>query len=181
MESEHIELGRMTKDGKAMDAVVRARAFACTTAVSNTYRHLIEEFSADRGVEKQTLQQKELVAIAVQEQVNVLQPLIYNDLLLKETMDTNHRFSRLTNGWLSPKFKVIYSSAAHNEDPELETVFDVPDQAWERIFGDRKSLPSQNDRMLFVDELASDFDRLMTTKRVYMDGELRKIAAWLSA
>lgn len=181
MESEHVELGRMTKDGKAMDAVVKARSFASTPAISSTYQHLIQEYLASNSKAKLALQQKELVAIATQEQVNVLQPLIYNDQLLKETMDTNHRFSRLTNGWLAPKFKVIYSSAAHNSDPELETVFDVPDEAWERFFGEHKSLPSQQDRMLFVDEIAKDFHRLMTTRRVYMDRELRKIVEWLSA
>jgi hypothetical protein len=64
---------------------------------------------------------------------------------------------RITNGWLSPKFKVVYSASAKNEDPEL-----------------KQSLPNTTDRMSFVSDIADDFNRLMSTKRSYMEGELKK-------
>jgi hypothetical protein len=180
MASEHVELRRLTEDASALSAVVKLRSFARTAAVSDSYRYLIEEYSA-RSNAKSGFQQKELVAIAEQEQINVLQPLIYNDPLLKTTMDTNHRFSRLTNGWLSPMFKVIYSASPHNGNPELETVFDAPENLAERFLGKIKSLPNCEDRMVFVRKIATDFNFLMDNKRSYMDGELRKIARWINA
>lgn len=181
MESEHIELGRMCADAAALASITKLRTFELTPAISATYRHLTAEHSTKSESERWMMQQRELVAIAEQEQLNVLQPLIYNDPFLKVTMDTNHRFSRLTNGWLSPKFKVIYSAAAQNEDPELETVFDAPKSLLDRFSKTKKSLPSANDRIAFVEEIAADFNRLMDKKRPYMENELKKILAWISA
>lgn len=180
MASEHVELNRMTKDVSALNTVVKLRSLTRTDAVSSAYRHLIEEYSTPSDG-KFGAQQNELLAIAEQEQINVLQPLIYDDPLLKITLDTNHRFSRLTNGWLSPKFKVVYSANAHNENPELETVFDAPHNAKEQFLGKIKSLANSDDRMHFVRDIANEFNYLMSKKRSYMDGELRKIARWTNA
>lgn len=180
MECEHLELGRIANDRLALAAVVKLRSFTVTTAVTNAYQHMIEEYSASDSAKKK-IQRKELVAIAEQEQINVLQPLIYNDPLLKETMDTNHHFSRLTNGWISPKFKVVYRAGAQNGDPDLETVFDAPDGMVARFAGKRGSLPDKEDRMNFVNKIAADFHRLMERRRIYMDEELRKIELWLNA
>ena len=122
------------------------------------------------------------MAIAEQEQINVLQPLIYNDPALTATMNMNHRFSRMTGGWLSPQFKVIYSfSPSGKSDPTLETVFDPPTGMTDRFKMKIKSLPDQADRMKFVRKIALDFNRLMSEKRGYMDQELRKIQGWLNA
>lgn len=181
MESEHIELGRMVKDAGALAALVKLRSFTTTSAVSDAYHHLINEFNAPNKAKRAEIQFHELVAIAGQEQINVLQPLIYNDPFLKETMDTNHTFSRVTNGWLSPKFKVIYSANAKNDDSTLETVFDAPVGMAERFFGDRKSLPNAADRMEFVESIAKQFNHLMQTRRDYMEAELRKIRTWTAA
>lgn len=181
MESEHVELKRMTEDSLALETILKLRSFATTPAISTSYQHLINEYLATGGLEKAELQRKELVAIAEQEQLNVLQPLIYDDPLLKETMDVNHRFSRLTNGWLSPQFKVIYSAKATCDNPELETVFDAPASVVEQFMGKRKSLSNGKDRMKFVTQIATDFNRLMATKRPYIDMELRKVAQWVSA
>ena len=96
-------------------------------------------------------------------------------------MDTNHRFSRITNGWISPKFKVIYSFSPKNNDPALETVFDAPKGIVDRFAGNPESLPSQADRMKLVAAIAKKFDFLMEKRRVYMDGGLQKIANWKRA
>lgn len=178
MESEHIELGRMCADASALAAVSKLKNFTVTPAVSDAYRHLVSEYSADSSSARWSIQQQELVAIAEQEQLNVLQPLIYDDPLLKTTMDTNHQASRITNGWLSPKFKVIYSANATNQEPELETVFDAPKSLLDRFSKPEQSLPNKKDRMSFVKEIADDFNQLMSKKRAYMEGELKKIAAW---
>jgi hypothetical protein len=181
MGSEHLELVRMTADKAALAAVDKLRSFAVTPAVSTAYRHLMDEYSAASSSKRKGLQQQELVAIAEQEQLNVLQPLIYNDPLLKETMDLNHRFSRLTNGWLSPKFKVVYSATPRSDDLGLETVFDAPKSLAEQFIGKNKSLPNAADRMEFVEQIAKKFNWLMSTRQAYMEGELRKIEHWLNA
>ncbi|MGJ9419482.1 DUF2515 family protein [Massilia sp. CMS3.1] len=181
MESEHLELGRMCKDSAALATIEKLRDFRSTEAISTTYSQLIREHGAPNKAARQATQLKELIAIAEQEQINVLQPLIYADPLLKTTMDVNHRFSRLTNGWLSPKFNFIYRADARNVDPELETVFDASKSLMDRLSGPTKSLPNKSDRMNFVAEIAADFDRLMRTKRSFMEDELRKICGWLNA
>lgn len=181
MEAEHGELKRMAADTAALTSLVKIRSFSVTPEVVLSFKHLAEEYSADDDEKKAELQRNELVAIASQEQINVLQPLIYNDSELKKTMDVNHRFSRLTNGWLSPKFKVVYSAGVANTNRELETVFDAPESIKERVVGARKSLPDVDDRMEFVSKIAKQFNHLMSTRRSYMDGELKKIMGWMSA
>jgi hypothetical protein len=181
MASEHVELGRMVKDTAALEALTKLRVFGVTNAVSTAYQVIIKEHTADSKLSKKDFQKQELVAIAQQEQLNVLQPLIYNDPLLKVTMDVNHRFSRLTNGWLSPKFKVIYSAGATNNDPTIETVFDVPETVLERFVGKMQSLTDPEDRIGFVRKIATDFNSLMDSRRQYMDTELMKISGWINA
>ena len=181
MEAEHVELARMANDKKSLSALAKLQSFAVTQEISMSYQYLAEEHAEQTGDKKRAMQLNELLAIANQEQVNVLQPLIYDDPHLKKTMDVNHRFSRLTDGWLSPKFKVIYSAAAQNLDPELETVFDAPSSLKERLTGERQSLPDMQDWMQFVRKIAKQFDHLMATRRDYMDSELKKILRWVSA
>jgi len=179
MESEHKELSRIAADGKATDVLVRLRNFHATDGVKDAYSAMIKEYSSP--ADKSRYQREELFSIAKHEQLDVLQPLIYDDEKLKSTMDLNHNFSRLTLGWISPPFKVIYSADPNTPDPSLETVFDTPDGRIDRAFGPRKSLPDQNDRMAYVKQIAADFDKHMTVKRSYMETQLRKIREWKSA
>lgn len=181
MESEHIELSRVAKDSAAIAEIVKARQFKVTGEIRQAYAKIIEEHSTSDKNEKFNNQKKELAIIAQHEQVNVLQPLIYNDPELKKTMDMNHEFSRLTGGWLSPQFKVIYSFAPKTNDPNLQTIFDAPDGLKDRFTGAKKSLPNKDDRMEFVAQIAKDFNRLMSKYRPYMEDELRKIQGWLNA
>jgi hypothetical protein len=69
MASEHVELSRMTEDVSALSTVVKLRSFAVTHAVSDAYRHLIDETSASGKKAKSKFQRRELVAIAKQEQI----------------------------------------------------------------------------------------------------------------
>jgi hypothetical protein len=181
MEAERGELQRMANDVASIAVLEKLRCFSVTPEVSQSYRHISAEYSEQPKEKKSERQRNELLAVANQEQINVLQPLIYNDPLLKKTMDVNHQFSRLTNGWLSPKFKVIYSASPQNSDPELETVFDTPTSIKERLIGRRQSLPDVEDRMEFVGKIAKQFNFLMSTRRSYMDAELTKIMKWMSA
>ncbi|MBD8532008.1 MULTISPECIES: DUF2515 family protein [unclassified Massilia] len=181
MEAERGELTRIANDAASIASLIKLRRFTVTPEVIKSYEHILTEYSERSKEKKAEHQRKELISIANQEQINVLQPLIYNDSLLKKTMDVNHRFSRLTNGWLSPNFKVVYSASPQNSDPELETVFDAPTSMKERLIGERQSLPDMNDRMEFVSKIAKQFNFLMSTRRSYMDGELSKILHWVSA
>lgn len=182
MESEHSELSRIINDNAALAALTKCRQFSATSAVSQAYSLMVKGYHANDALQKFSLQKLELVAIAEQEQINVLQPLIYNDQALTATMNMNHRFSRMTGGWLSPQFKVIYSFSPLNKpNPSLESVFDAPTGMRDRFKQKIKSLPNQEDRMEFVKQIATDFNRLMAEQREYMDQELRKIQGWLNA
>ena len=180
MEAEHTELGRMADDQTLLNALIKLRDFRTTPAITESFENIVKEYHADQSF-KVHWQTKELVAIATQEQINVLQPLIYNDPLLTKTMDANHRFSRLTNGWISPKFKVIFRASPTNNDPELEAVFDSPKNTLDQLTGTSQSLPNRVDRMIFVSQIAQKFNKLMLTKRSYVESELKKIEKWVSS
>jgi hypothetical protein len=96
-------------------------------------------------------------------------------------MDMNHQFSRLSFGWISPKFTVVYSFNPVNQDPRLETVFDKPTGVKNYMLEKNKSLASVDDRMLFVADIARQFNELMSDDKPYMEAELTKIRGWLHA
>lgn len=115
MEAEHAELKRVGTDKAALAALMQCRKFSTTPAITKAYDLMIKGYQAGSAQQKTSLQRQELVSIAEQEQINVLQPLIYNDRALTATMDMNHQFSRMTGGWLSPQFKV-YSGSRIRDD-----------------------------------------------------------------
>lgn len=181
MDASHVELNRVCKDSEALAALEKCSVFPETAAVRRAYENMTRSFSITEKKKKAALQFEELLAIAEHELVNVLQPLIYDNAKLKETMDMNHKFSRLTSGWISPQFKVIYSFRPTNDDPSLQTAFDPPTGFINRFYNERKSLPEKEDRMAFVSQIGRDFHKLMLDRRPYMDAELRKIHGWINA
>jgi hypothetical protein len=181
MEAEHKELSWVAKDKTALAALVTIRNFTITSEVKTAYQHLRAQYKATNPETIRNQKESELAIVAQHEQLNVLQPLIYEDPKLKITMDINHKFSRFTVGLLSPEFKVVFSFNPLIEDKALQAKFDVPNGMRDRYLGDRKSLPNPKDRMKFVAEIATMFNGLMQDKLPYMEGELRKIRGWLSA
>ena len=179
MDEERRELARVAADGHAAAALAKVARFTVTSEIRTAYSILIAEFQAD-GDEKFGSQQLELQAIAKQEQLNVLQPLIYEDAELKKTMDANHAISRRFPG-LSPRYEVVYSALPHTDDPKLKTTFDPPTGLWDQVTGATASLPNQADRMAYVAQIAKRFNELMADDRRYMEGELQKIRGWLNA
>lgn len=125
--------------------------------------------------------QDELLAIAHHEQLNVLQPLIYDDVKLKETLDTNHAYSRRSN-WLAPPFQVVFSAQFETDDEKLKVKFDPPEGVIDWVKGSDKSLANQGDRMEFVNEIAKKFNDLMGDPKYgpYMLAQLRTIRGWLN-
>lgn len=181
MEEERKELGRVAGDDRALTALERIARFKVTAEIKNTYKILLDEYDSPDRESRFRAQQAELVQIARQEQLNILQPLIYDDARLAETMQLNHRFSRISNGLLSPKYAVVYSAAPITDDSKLTTVFDQPKDSGDWITGMKKTLPNSKDRMEYVGQIARDFNNLMAKRRDYMDRELLKIRGWLSA
>lgn len=181
MDSEHLELIAAIKDKSAMAALLGIRNVKVTPEISTAYTRISRQYQAVEKDAKQRQKAKELEIVAMHEQINVLQPLIYDDARLKVTMDMNHMASRLTSGWLSPQFKVVYSFDPHITDPSLQTVFDASDGIKDRFFGNRQSLTNPAQRMGFVKRIAKDFNQLMDTRLSYMECELRKIQGWLNA
>lgn len=181
MEEERKELARVANDGAASAALDKLAQFKVTKDIQDTYALLIAESKVSNPSQQAAIQLNELKAIAKQEQINILQPLIYNDKKLQDTMNLNHLFARLTYGHITTKYRVIYSAQPATDSADLQTVFDEPTGAWSRYTGHRKSLPDQTDRMEYVAAIAKDFHRLMQTRRAYMEGELQKIRGWLNA
>ena len=72
MTSEHVELGRMVKDTAALAALTKLKVFGITDAVSTTYQALIKEYFSKDMSDKRRFQGQELMAVAQQEQLNVL-------------------------------------------------------------------------------------------------------------
>lgn len=180
MDEERRELARVAADGAASAALARVAGFTVTAAIRTTYATLISEHGVESAADKFKKQKLELIGIAEQEQLNVLQPLIYNDAELKKTMDANHSISRRFPG-LSPRYEVVYSAQPHTDDPKLKTTFDPPTGLWDRVTGATASLPNETDRMVYVGQIAKKFNGLMENQRSYMEGELQKIRGWLSA
>jgi hypothetical protein len=178
MEEERIELKRVAADSAAMGRLTKIRSFKAT---KETYQILIAQAGKVSPGEKFEEQKAELVAIANQEQINVLQPLIYEDKELINTMNANHWFARHSWGIATPYYKVVYSAQATTNDNKLKTVFDGATGPIDWMTGAKKSLPNQNDRMKYVADIAKDFNLLMEKNRSYMDGELQKIRGWLGA
>lgn len=180
LEEERKELSRLADDTGAIGRLQKVAQFKVTDEVRKTYSLFIDEYALDRAG-KVSSQQEEVNIIAKQEQINVLQPLIYQDPKLIKTMDINHRISRASLGSLSPTYTLYFSSAPKNNDPALQATFDKPKGPWDYVTGKKMSLPNPTDRMVYVKELADKFNDLMKNRRAYMDGELQKIRGWLHA
>lgn len=181
MEEERRELRRVMADSSALGKLQKVAQFKVTPEVQAAYAALLSEATASDKAAKFQIQKQELNIIAKQEQINILQPVIYDDAKLGQTMGLNHFFARLTNGLASPYYAVVFSAAPHTSDSNFEAVFDKPQGAWDWVTGRKKSLPNVNERMEYVAAIAKKFNGLMETQRPYMEGELQKIRGWLNA
>lgn len=181
MEEERKELSRIADDGAATARLQKVAQFKVTPEMQKTYQILIAEHTVKGQDKKFQKQQVELTLIARQEQLNILQPLIYDDPKLMQTMDLNHSISRLTEGFISPAYEVVFCAGPKTDDPELKVVFDEASDLWDRVTGAKASLPNPDDRMRYVSKIATKFNRLMANRRNYMEGEITKIRGWINA
>jgi len=175
LEAMREETKRMADDGAASGRLEKVAKFTQTPKMQEA----LKEISRGKEGWPKSLQ-AELLAIAHHEQLNILQPLIYEDAKLKETLDMNHAYSRRA-GWLAPPFQVVFSAAKDADDPELIVRFDPSVGALDWLSGSNKSLANTTDRMKFVGDIATRFNELMLKDKSYIEGELRKIRGWLDA
>ena len=175
LEAMRVETKRMADDGAASGRLEKVAKFTQTPKMQEA----LKEISRGKEGWPKSLQ-AELLAIAHHEQLNILQPLIYEDAKLKETLDMNHAYSRRA-GWLAPPFQLVFSAAKDADDPELIVRFDPSVGALDWLSGSNKSLANTTDRMKFVGDIATRFNELMLKDKSYIEGELRKIRGWLDA
>lgn len=115
------------------------------------------------GGERQELQFNSLLATANHEQLNILQPLIYEDPVFKTLLDVQKKAEGLP---LLPLRSAAFSTACDVKEPELRE---------QMIEGD---LYSAQDRMEFIKKIAVKYHGLMKSKKEYMERTITEISAW---
>ncbi|MCP1418593.1 hypothetical protein J3D47_002836 [Pseudomonas laurylsulfativorans] len=115
------------------------------------------------GREKQFLQFKSLIATANHEQLNILQPLIYEQPVFRAVLDVQ----KIVEGMpLVPLRSAAFSTACDVKQPELR------EQMYE---GD---LYSAQARMGFINKIAVKYHELMINRKEYMEGVIAEISGW---
>lgn len=183
------EWTRLANDGAAAARLDRVKLFPTTADMRQAFTNYTQQMNALNDAQRKNLQQTELVVVARQEQLNVLQPLIYDDQKLKETLDLNHYMSRNLGEWASAPIRVVFSAEASTDDESLRIDFDPSEGVMDstgRLFRDmfgkpKKSLSDPADRMDYVNKIAAKFNKLMDRRRPYMEAQLRIIAGGLGA
>lgn len=179
LEAMRDETKRMADDGAATTRLEKVAKFAVKPDMQKAFAEISKGKLTGKWPDSL---QAELKFIANHEQLNILQPLIYEDAKLKETLDMNHAYSRRA-GWLAPPFQVVFSAAKDTNDPELKVIFDPAGGVLDWALGSNKSLTDTTDRMKFVGDIAKQFNKLMLSPKYapYMLSELKKIRGWLNA
>lgn len=114
---------------------------------------------------KQHLQMRSLLLIANHEQLNVLQPLIYDNWQFKRTLDMQ---ALLEGVPLLPKRIASFSAACDVSDESL------------RVQMKEGDLYDAVNRMEFIRNVATHYHFLMNTRSEYMEETMRYIASWKS-
>lgn len=115
------------------------------------------------GKERQDLQYKSLIATANHEQLNILQPLIYEDPVFKAILDVQKKSEGMP---LVPLRSAAFSTACDVKEPELR------EQMYE---GD---LYNAQNRMEFIQKIADKYHALMINRKEYMERMITEISGW---
>jgi hypothetical protein len=86
-EAERAEWLRIAGDAAAMERLEKIKNFPPTTEIRQAYETYLQQALSKNKAKKFEQQKKELELIANQEQIIILQPLIYDDEKLKATLD----------------------------------------------------------------------------------------------
>jgi hypothetical protein len=152
--------------------------FTTTSEIDQAYMQLIAQSGTKNKSLIEKSQQAELVAIAKHEQLNVLQPVIYDDPMLKKTLDLNHLASRYATDAVTPYLQLVFSATSKSNDPTNYVRFDPPAGFTDWLTGPNKSLADKDDRMDHVNRIAKRFNKKMSEQKNYMESEIAKISSW---
>lgn len=124
----------------------------------------IKEIEATaKGLDRQNLQYKSLIATANHEQLNILQPLIYEDPVFRAILDVQEMAEGLP---FMPLRSAAFSTACDVKEPELREQMTEGD------------LYRAQDRMEFIRRIAKKYHGLMINKIDYMEGVITEISKW---
>jgi hypothetical protein len=112
---------------------------------------------------RQELQLKSLLATAKHEQLNILQPLIYEDPVFQTVLDVQKIAEGLP---FMPLRAAAFSTACDVKEPELREQMTEGD------------LYNAQDRMEFIQRVAKKYHGLMLDERHYMEREITEISKW---
>ncbi|MFT3721039.1 DUF2515 family protein [Pseudorhodoferax sp.] len=155
------QLAKLPWSGEALPKI---NQMAMSASIKNGFEK-IKDFEAEIDpVERWNIQFKHLMAIAEHEKGVILQPLIYRDKDFVGWLEIQR--SSWVN-WASPNLELVFSSACISDDAELKSV--APSET---------KLEDLSSRMLWIEQAADKFHKLMQRRKLYMEGEIQKMAAW---
>lgn len=114
---------------------------------------------------KRALQLSSLLIIADHEQINILQPLIYERWAFKRSLDMQ---SLIEGVPLVPKRVASFTIACDTDNEQ------------QRVQMSEGDLYEEADRMAFITDIAERYHLLMQRQQEYMEGVISTIATWSS-
>ncbi|WP_374420065.1 DUF2515 family protein [Chromobacterium sp.] len=141
---------------------------------------VIEGFKLVRQIEQETsprtraqLQLKHLTFIAVHEQKEILQPLMYENSAFKSWVKLQREGKEMIKDTmlnpLLPDIELVFTHACKTDQKELKS---VPPTG--------TKLEDYDSRMNWIMEAAKAFHNLMETRKTFMEAELKTMAGWHS-
>ncbi|WP_260411717.1 DUF2515 family protein [Pseudomonas glycinae] len=137
--------------------------FKVKSEVTEAFSYIKKVESEAPGTARQALQYKSLIATANHEQLNILQPLIYEDPVFQTILDVQKASEGMP---LVPLRSAAFSTACDVKDPKLREQMHEGD------------LYSAQNRMDFIQKIADKYHALMINRTEYMEGMISEIAAW---
>lgn len=113
---------------------------------------------------KRESQLSSLMHIANHEQINILQPLIYESWLFNRSLDTQAAMEILP---LVPKRVAAFTTACDTDDGRFRVQMKKDDNLYDTA-----------DRMDFITTIADKYHQLMHSDLEYMESTIRKISSW---
>jgi|TARA_R110000796_G_scaffold141183_3_gene257359 hypothetical protein len=137
-----------------------------TSEITDAFRQIRVLEAMPNGEQKRALQLESLLAVADHEQINILQPLIYENWSFKRVLDAQ--------GWAerAPFIPKRVAAFAISCDTDIEEL---------RVEMSEGKLYNQADRMRFIRNVASRYHQLMDEQRQYMEETIKSFTSWSSA
>lgn len=145
------------------DALPKIKYLQKTAYLEQGFELVSEIEGLSDGEIRRRKQLASLMAIANHEQLEILQPLIYESSDFKLLLNSQ----ALMEGHMGvPKRLAAMSTMCETGDSEYDSVMT------------EGKLHNANDRMKFITDIANNYHRLMRAKKTYMHESIRSIASW---